>query len=215
MTISRRFASRPAAAALSVLLSCITIPVAASTITLSNATLTTFDALSGSITFDWDRNSVYEITGTEVTVTTNDITTPGPQVAGTLYEFVIPNFYDPLPMKTVEITLQGGNNTARGLALPSVLDVLGADSDFINGGPALPVPGLFVSGTTSPTLVTEYWEMFPNPDFEVVTLYVPVDFGLTGISIATQSTVPIPASVWLFGSGMLGLIGLARRKRAN
>ena len=29
------------------------------------------------------------------------------------------------------------------------------------------------------------------------------------------STVPVPAAVWLFGSGLLGLIGVARRKSAN
>ncbi len=29
------------------------------------------------------------------------------------------------------------------------------------------------------------------------------------------STVPVPAAIWLFGSGLLGLIGVARRKRAN
>jgi hypothetical protein len=28
------------------------------------------------------------------------------------------------------------------------------------------------------------------------------------------SVVPIPAAVWLFGSGLLGLIGMARRKKA-
>ena len=28
------------------------------------------------------------------------------------------------------------------------------------------------------------------------------------------STIPIPASVWLFGSGLLGLVGMARRKKA-
>jgi hypothetical protein len=30
----------------------------------------------------------------------------------------------------------------------------------------------------------------------------------------TVSAVPIPAAVWLFGSGLLGLIGIARRKAA-
>lgn len=30
----------------------------------------------------------------------------------------------------------------------------------------------------------------------------------------TISSVPIPAAVWLFGSGLLGLIGVARRKKA-
>ena len=30
---------------------------------------------------------------------------------------------------------------------------------------------------------------------------------------ATISPVPIPAAIWLFGSGLLGLIGVARRKK--
>jgi len=29
-----------------------------------------------------------------------------------------------------------------------------------------------------------------------------------------QGVVPVPAAVWLFGSGLLGLIGMARRKKA-
>jgi hypothetical protein len=28
------------------------------------------------------------------------------------------------------------------------------------------------------------------------------------------SAVPLPASVWLFGSGLLGLIGISRNKKA-
>ncbi len=28
------------------------------------------------------------------------------------------------------------------------------------------------------------------------------------------SAVPVPAAVWLFGSGLLGLVGVARRKAA-
>jgi len=31
---------------------------------------------------------------------------------------------------------------------------------------------------------------------------------------APLTTVPVPAAVWLFGSGLLGLIGVARRKKA-
>ncbi len=34
------------------------------------------------------------------------------------------------------------------------------------------------------------------------------------ISAITVQTVPIPAAVWLFGSGLLGLVGVARRKKA-
>ena len=35
----------------------------------------------------------------------------------------------------------------------------------------------------------------------------------TGITI-TPTAVPVPAAVWLFGSGLLGLVGVARRKAA-
>jgi hypothetical protein len=31
---------------------------------------------------------------------------------------------------------------------------------------------------------------------------------------ATPDPVPIPAAVWLFGSGLLGLVGIARRKKS-
>ena len=32
--------------------------------------------------------------------------------------------------------------------------------------------------------------------------------------VITPSAVPVPAAVWLFGSGLLGLIGVVRRKAA-
>lgn len=36
----------------------------------------------------------------------------------------------------------------------------------------------------------------------------------TGLAAASISNVPVPAALWLFGSGLLGLIGIARRKKA-
>lgn len=33
------------------------------------------------------------------------------------------------------------------------------------------------------------------------------------VNVGPQSEVPVPAAVWLFGSGLLGLIGIARRKK--
>jgi len=39
------------------------------------------------------------------------------------------------------------------------------------------------------------------------------DFSIDNVSInADVSAVPVPAAVWLFGSGLLGLVGVARRK---
>jgi len=42
------------------------------------------------------------------------------------------------------------------------------------------------------------------------------DLAVTGVSFdnIVVSTVPIPPAAWLFGSGLLGLIGVARRKKA-
>jgi hypothetical protein len=37
---------------------------------------------------------------------------------------------------------------------------------------------------------------------------------VTGLDNIQLSSVPIPATVWLFGSGLLGLVGMARRKKA-
>ena len=34
------------------------------------------------------------------------------------------------------------------------------------------------------------------------------------VAIADLSAVPVPAAVWLFGSGLLGLVGVARRRKA-
>lgn len=33
-------------------------------------------------------------------------------------------------------------------------------------------------------------------------------------NVGSASVVPVPAAVWLFGSGLLGLVGMARRKKA-
>ena len=41
-----------------------------------------------------------------------------------------------------------------------------------------------------------------------------VQSGDAGLGWVPPSSVPVPAAIWLFGSGLLGLIGLARRKKA-
>ncbi len=52
--------------------------------------------------------------------------------------------------------------------------------------------------------------------FDAYKINLYVDFALTGLTLvdASIAPAPIPASTWLLGSGLLGLIGVARRKIA-
>jgi len=43
---------------------------------------------------------------------------------------------------------------------------------------------------------------------------VPSYLSIDGISMTEVAVIPVPAAVWLFGSGLIGLIGIATRKRA-
>jgi hypothetical protein len=61
-----------------------------------------------------------------------------------------------------------------------------------------------------------------NPVWDAVNKTITID-ATNGYSIAPGYdvwakfdivAVPIPATVWLFGSGLLGLVGMARRKKA-
>jgi len=177
---------------------------------MMNWTETVYTASNGALTFDWDRSSMYDLAPFDASVKKDQIFIADQQLAGTIYEFVIPNFYDPLPKKIVDISISGRNSGASGLELARVLNVFGSDSPFGVPGPSVPAAGKFVDGTLSSQLVTEQWNIFPNPDFDYVKLWAPTAFELDSIQIVTQS-VPLPASILLFGSAIAGL-AFVRRK---
>ena len=154
---------------------------------MTNGTETTYTASDKKITFVADLNSKYRLSPFDANVKVDEIFITPDTLVGTIYEFVIPNFYDPLPKKTVEITISGTNDSASGYDMAKVLDVFGADTPFSKSGPAEQVEGFFVSSRETSELVTELWEIFPNPDFEYVKIWVPLNFGLRGIKIVTQS----------------------------
>jgi len=80
-------------------------------------------------------------------------------------------------------------------------DQLTGQSEFISYAPL---------AATSNTL--GFGSETPFPGFKA---YFDIGSGnslhVTGYSV---SSVPVPAAVWLFGSGLLGLVGMARRKKA-
>ena len=172
----------------------------------TNGTVTHFDVDSQQLSFERDQSSTFDIDESQLELLQNEI--PG---AGILYEFVIPNFYDPLPEKTIDITMVGSNPCATGTNLPSVLDIIGSDSPYGSPGTSVPVYASLVSRDPQRELVTEAWEMFPNPDWEVVKIFVPSAFELVSIQIATQS-IPEPGTAALLVAGLFGL-GLAGRRR--
>jgi hypothetical protein len=40
------------------------------------------------------------------------------------------------------------------------------------------------------------------------------DFAMAGALNPPPAVIPVPAAVWMFGSGLIGLVGIARRRRA-
>jgi hypothetical protein len=57
---------------------------------------------------------------------------------------------------------------------------------------------------------------FVDPSLAQVIQIVNTDAALLNYNFfptATAQVIPVPAAVWLFGSGLLGLIGIARRKK--
>ncbi len=74
---------------------------------------------------------------------------------------------------------------------------------------ALEGPG----GTGNWWHVTEEWTM---PQLDNEFFYLETAYGtatlIDAVDIQTQSNVPVPAAVWLLGSGLLGMLGIRRRK---
>ena len=95
-------------------------------------------------------------------------------------------------------TLLTGNLTAFGFLdsggdpLEFLFSVTGGDAAGLYGS----IGGIILSGGTGFT-----------GDFNT-------DFTGNGSAAADVAPVPLPAAVWLFGSGLLGLIGIVRRKKA-
>ena len=73
-----------------------------------------------------------------------------------------------------------------------------------------PVPDVWIQGLS--VEISQSMTVSLTPD--LFTGWRDFDFPNTTYAVWEVSAVPVPAAVWLFASGLLGLIGVARRKKA-
>ena len=65
----------------------------------------------------------------------------------------------------------------------------------------------FNPGEWNPNEYILAWEDLPFGNYKYDG-----DFNDMVLMVESVQPVPVPAAVWLFGSGLLGLVGMARRK---
>jgi hypothetical protein len=82
-------------------------------------------------------------------------------------------------------------------------------SNIAYGGSNADLLALFNGGSGIQTMTYQ----FTTP--QSLTQLFTTSSSVTSTSFSGNITpVPVPAAVWLFGSGLLGLVGIARRKKA-
>jgi len=90
---------------------------------------------------------------------------------------------------------------------------LWTDTDITSGDPTLASFRMFGTDTgVNPDLfVGPRTNQFISTQFLLGEYYNGEDISVDGYTV-TASVVPVPAAAWLFGSGLVGLVGIARRK---
>lgn len=114
---------------------------------------------------------------------------------------------------TVLFDMSSGNSLS--LSFGNMTFQASDDIDYASGNPfiTLSAGGLTAFDFAANVGTMGYLTSFElNVDAEDDSLNF-VNATWTGITI-TPTAVPVPAAVWLFGSGLLGLVGVARRKAA-
>jgi hypothetical protein len=123
-----------------------------------------------------------------------------------------------------------GDSGSAQSAAQAIMDALGSSAFNYAGNPVLYggvyysccdsfiVPYDFSGATnmwvwyeSAPFLLAPTWDLPLNSDVFAATY---VDPGAPYVSFEISAAVPLPGAFWLFGSGLLGLADIARRKKA-
>ena len=96
------------------------------------------------------------------------------------------------PLRTVEVSIQTD------------------DTSFLS---SLDFSEQAVASMASYLSLVNFRMVFSNDAFGITPLGILGD--VTSINVTNLSAVPVPAAVWLFGSGLVGLIGIARQSRGR
>jgi len=94
----------------------------------------------------------------------------------------------------------------------AIRDAAGAGYDFTPGNDLTSLGGFWViSGTDTLNFTGTYGDTY---NIINTSRYLTENVNASYAQLELVSSVPVPAAVWLFGSGLIGLIGVARRKKA-
>ena len=125
----------------------------------------------------------------------------------------LPNFVDELPEKHLRVHIWW-TGLADDLTFPEVAEVTGiSDVDGSGAGTAQHAGSSPVQPFTQPDGGYQYhdWILFPNPDWESISISVPEGLEIDRIVVDTVS-IPEPTTLGLLGAG--AAVFLLRRRRA-
>ena len=140
--------------------------------------------------------------------------------------------FNPTTFSSTNGTIDIANTTAFFGNVWTAHDVTFSDngSSYGPAGGFEAVNMLFDYQTSVDIQVTEDWDVTASGNTVASTATVAVNYGFitaaspvfpgfqphfTGNLTKSVSHVPVPAAVWLFGSGLVGLVGVARRRRQS
>ncbi len=100
---------------------------------------------------------------------------------------------------------------------PDIIDfTISGDNFFVqSNGPTTPGFLILNQGYQSGDPISFVWTVINSTTIDELNFGTITTFGNNTILLTDGTLVPSPAAVWLFGTGLLGLIAVARRKRAS